>query len=192
MKDDIRPPTPLEAQLFMPIEDVLSLAAAGVVAVGTVERGHARVGDEVELVGVKPTRKALIFGIERDRTQVREAAAGDRVGVLLRAQGLRPADVARGAVLAEPGAVKPFTRFKAELALPPARVTPGYRPELQIRFARVVAVVKPLAGAQPADPGGVVVEIELIVPIAMEGGDRFEILDGGSPVGTGIVLTPIS
>jgi len=178
---------------LMPIEDVFSISGRGTVVTGKVERGVLRPGEEVEIVGLRPTIKTVATSIEMFRKILDEALPGDNIGVLLR--GVGKDDVERGQVLAKPGSIKPHTKFKAEVYVlkkeEGGRHTPffnGYRPQFYFRTTDVTGVVKLPEGVEMVMPGdNVELEVELIKPVALEEGLRFAIREGGRTVGAGVV-----
>ena len=182
---------------LMPIEDVFTITGRGTVVTGRVERGQLKLNDEVEIVGIKPTRKSVVTGIEMFRKQLDYAEAGDNAGVLLR--GINREDVERGQVLAKPGTVTPHTKFKAQVYVlskeEGGRHTPfftNYRPQFYFRTTDVTGVIELPAGTEMVMPGdNVTMTIELIKPIAIEQGLRFAIREGGHTVGSGVVTTII-
>ena len=189
-------PTPkrdVELPFLMPVEDVFSITGRGTVGPGRVERGVVHVGDEVEIVGIKPTRKTVATGVEMFRKLLDEGRAGDNIGVLLR--GVEKDGIERGQVLAAPGSITPHTQFKGEIYVlskeEGGRHTPffqGYRPQFYFRTTDVTGVVKLPEGVEMVMPGdNVSVECELITPIAMEKGLRFAVREGGRTVGAGRV-----
>jgi elongation factor Tu len=189
-------PTPkrdVELPFLMPVEDVFSITGRGTVGTGRVERGIVHVGDEVEIVGIKPTRKTVATGVEMFRKLLDEGRAGDNIGVLLR--GVEKDGLERGQVLAAPGSITPHTQFKGEIYVlskeEGGRHTPffqGYRPQFYFRTTDVTGVVKLPEGVEMVMPGdNVSVECELITPIAMEKGLRFAVREGGRTVGAGRV-----
>jgi len=189
-------PTPkrdIELPFLMPVEDVFSITGRGTVGTGRVERGIVHVGDEVEIVGIKPTRKTVATGVEMLRKLLDEGRAGDNIGVLLR--GIEKDGLERGQVLAAPGSMTPHTQFKGEIYVlskeEGGRHTPffqGYRPQFYFRTTDVTGVVKLPEGVEMVMPGdNVSVECELITPIAMEKGLRFAVREGGRTVGAGRV-----
>jgi len=189
-------PTPkrdIELPFLMPVEDVFSITGRGTVGTGRVERGIVHVGDEVEIVGIKPTRKTVATGVEMFRKLLDEGRAGDNIGVLLR--GIEKDGLERGQVLAAPGSMTPHTQFKGEIYVlskeEGGRHTPffqGYRPQFYFRTTDVTGVVKLPEGVEMVMPGdNVSVECELITPIAMEKGLRFAVREGGRTVGAGRV-----
>ncbi|HWO58114.1 MAG TPA: elongation factor Tu [bacterium] len=178
---------------LMPIEDVFSITGRGTVGTGRVERGTVRVGEEVERVGLKETRKCVVTGVEMFRKTLDEAQAGDNAGLLLR--GIDKDELERGMVLAKPGSITPHTKFKGEVYIltkeEGGRHTPffnGYRPQFYFRTTDVTGVAKLPPGTEMVMPGDrVTIEGELIAPIAMEKGLRFAIREGGRTVGSGVV-----
>jgi elongation factor Tu len=183
----------VDKPFLMPIEDVFSISGRGTVVTGKVERGVLRPGEEVEVVGLRPTIKTVATSIEMFRKVLDEALPGDNIGVLLR--GVGKDDVERGQVLAKPGSIKPYTRFKAEVYVlkkeEGGRHTPfftGYRPQFYFRTTDVTGVVKLPEGVEMVMPGdNVELEVELIKPVALEEGLRFAIREGGRTVGAGVV-----
>jgi len=183
----------VDKPFLMPIEDVFSISGRGTVVTGKVERGVLRPGEEVEVVGLRPTIKTVATSIEMFRKILDEALPGDNVGVLLR--GVGKDDVERGQVLAKPGSIKPHTKFKAEVYVlkkeEGGRHTPffnGYRPQFYFRTTDVTGVVKLPEGVEMVMPGdNVELEVELIKPVALEEGLRFAIREGGRTVGAGVV-----
>ena len=178
---------------LMPVEDVFTISGRGTVVTGRVERGIVRVGDEVEIVGFKPTQKTVATGVEMFRKLLDEGRAGDNIGILLR--GTKREEVERGQVLAKPASITPHTQFNAEAYVltkeEGGRHTPffnGYRPQFYFRTTDVTGVVKLPEGTEMVMPGdNVNVEISLITPIAMEEGLRFAVREGGRTVGAGVV-----
>ena len=181
----------------MPIEDVFSISGRGTVVTGRVERGIVKVGEEVEIVGIKDTQKTTVTGVEMFRKLLDSGEAGDNIGALIR--GIAREDVERGQVLCKPGTVTPHTKFKAEAYIltkeEGGRHTPfftNYRPQFYFRTTDVTGVVSLPEGTEMVMPGdNVSVEVELIVPIAMEEGLRFAIREGGRTVGAGVVASII-
>ena len=177
----------------MPIEDVFSISGRGTVVTGRVERGIVKVGEEVEIIGIRPTSKTTVTGVEMFRKLLDQGQAGDNVGALLR--GIEREGVERGQVLAKPGSVTPHTNFKAEAYIltkeEGGRHTPffaNYRPQFYFRTTDVTGIVKLPEGTEMVMPGdNVSIEVELIVPIAMEEKLRFAIREGGRTVGAGVV-----
>ncbi len=178
---------------LMPVEDVFSITGRGTVATGRVERGVVKLNEEVELVGIKPTRKVVITGIEMFRKSLDEARSGDNAGLLLR--GIQRTEIERGQVLAKPGTITPHTKFKAEVYVlkkeEGGRHTAffnGYRPQFYVRTTDITGSIKLPDGVEMVMPGdNVSMEIELIHPIAIEKGMRFAIREGGRTVGSGVV-----
>jgi len=188
-----QPVRPLDKPFLMPIEDVFSISGRGTVVTGRVERGIIKPGQEVEIVGLGPTRKTVATSIEMFRKILDEGRAGDNIGVLLR--GIGKDEVERGMVLAIPGSITPHTRFKAEVYVltkeEGGRHTPffpGYRPQFYFRTTDVTGVVTLPEGVEMVMPGdNVNLEVSLLEPIAMEEGLRFAIREGGRTVGAGVV-----
>ena len=190
-------PTPqrdVDKPFLMPVEDVFSITGRGTVATGRVERGAVKVGDEVEIVGLTDSiRKTVVTGVEMFRKLLDQAVAGDNIGALLR--GVQRNEIERGQVLAKPGSIKPFTKFKGQVYVltkeEGGRHTPffnGYRPQFYFRTTDVTGVVKLPDGVEMVMPGDHInMEIDLITPIAMEEGLRFAIREGGRTVGAGTV-----
>jgi elongation factor Tu len=178
---------------LMAVEDVFSITGRGTVATGRVERGKIKVGEEVEIVGVKPTQKSVATGLEMFRKLLDDAQAGDNVGVLLR--GVDKKQIERGQVLAKPGSIKPHSKFKAKVYVltkeEGGRHTPffkGYRPQFYFRTTDVTGSCEMPAGVEMVMPGdNIDMAVELITPIAMEQGLRFAIREGGHTVGAGVV-----
>src|SRR4030043_292405 len=191
------PERPIEKPFLMPIEDVFSISGRGTVVTGGVERGIVKVGEEVEIVGIRETRKTVATGVEMFRKLLDEGRAGDNVGVLLR--GIGKDEVERGMVLARPGSITPHTKFKAEVYVltkeEGGRHTPffkGYRPQFYFRTTDVTGVVQLPEGVEMVMPGdNISVIVELIAPIAMEKELRFAIREGGRTVGAGVVAEVI-
>ena len=189
------PVRPLDKPFLMPIEDVFSISGRGTVVTGRVERGIVKVGEEVEIVGIRPTSKTTVTGVEMFRKLLDQGQAGDNIGALLR--GVDREGVERGQVLAKPGTVTPHTKFKAEVYIltkeEGGRHTPfftNYRPQFYFRTTDVTGIVTLPAGTEMVMPGdNITVDVELIVPIAMEEKLRFAIREGGRTVGAGIVVT---
>jgi len=189
-------PTPqreVDKPFLMPVEDVFSITGRGTVATGRVERGTIKVGDEVEIVGIRETRKTVATGVEMFRKLLDEAQAGDNIGVLLR--GIDREEIERGQVLAKPGTITPHTKFEGEVYVlskeEGGRHTPffdGYRPQFYFRTTDVTGVIRLPEGTEMVMPGdNVRITAELISPIAMEEGLRFAIREGGRTVGAGVV-----
>ncbi len=187
------PQRPIDKPFLMPIEDVFTISGRGTVVTGRVDRGIVKVGDEVELVGLRPTTSTVVTGVEMFRKVLDEGQAGDNIGVLLR--GTKKEDVERGMVLAKPKSITPHTKFKAEVYVltkeEGGRHTPffnGYRPQFYFRTTDVTGVVALNPGVEMVMPGdNVSVTAELISPIAMDQGLRFAIREGGKTVGSGVV-----
>jgi elongation factor Tu len=190
-----QPERPKDKPFLMPIEDVFSISGRGTVVTGRIERGIVKVGDEVEIVGLKATAKTTCTGVEMFRKLLDQGEAGDNVGCLLRGVGRE--DVERGQVLAKPGSITPHTKFTAEAYIltkdEGGRHTPfftNYRPQFYFRTTDVTGVVSLPAGTEMVMPGdNVTMEVELIVPIAMDEGLRFAIREGGRTVGAGVVAS---
>ena len=177
----------------MPIEDIFSITGRGTVVTGRVERGVVKVGEEIEIIGIRETTKTVVTGVEMFRKLLDEGQAGDNVGVLLR--GTKKDEVERGQVLAKPGSITPHTKFKGEVYVltkdEGGRHTPffnGYRPQFYFRTTDVTGSSALPSGTEMVLPGdNVNLEVELIAPIAMEKGVRFAIREGGRTVGAGTV-----
>jgi elongation factor Tu len=192
-----QPERPKDLPFLMPVEDVFSISGRGTVVTGRIERGIIKVGEEVEIVGIKPTTKSVVTGVEMFRKLLDAGEAGDNVGCLLR--GIDKDDVERGQVLCKPGSVKPHTKFKAEAYIltkeEGGRHTPfftNYRPQFYFRTTDVTGVVTLPAGTEMVMPGdNIAMEVTLIVPIAMEEKLRFAIREGGRTVGAGVVASII-
>ena len=193
-------PTPkraIDGPFLMPIEDVFSISGRGTVVTGRVERGVIKVGEEIEIVGIRPTLKTICTGVEMFRKLLDQGQAGDNVGVLLR--GTKREEVERGQVLAKPGSITPHTHFSAEIYVlskdEGGRHTPffnGYRPQFYFRTTDVTGSVELPAGTEMVMPGdNVSITVKLIAPIAMEEGLRFAIREGGRTVGAGVVAKVI-
>jgi elongation factor Tu len=191
------PERAIDRPFLMPVEDVFSISGRGTVATGRVERGIVKVGEEVEIVGMKATTKTTVTGVEMFRKLLDEGRAGDNIGALLR--GVKREDIERGQVLAKPGSITPHTKFKAEAYIlskeEGGRHTPffnGYRPQFYFRTTDVTGVVDLAAGTEMVMPGdNVAVTVNLITPIAMDEGLRFAIREGGRTVGAGVVSSII-
>ena len=187
------PQRPIDGEFLMPIEDVFSISGRGTVVTGRVERGIIKVGEEVEIVGLKETQKTTCTGVEMFRKLLDQGQAGDNVGILLR--GTKREAVERGQVLCKPGSIKPHTHFKAEIYVltkeEGGRHTPffkNYRPQFYFRTTDVTGSVVLPEGVEMVMPGdNVKLEVQLIAPIAMEKGQRFAIREGGHTVGAGVV-----
>jgi elongation factor Tu len=183
----------VDKPFLMPIEDVFSISGRGTVVTGRLERGIIKIGDEVEIVGIRPTHKTVCTGVEMFRKTLDEGQAGDNIGVLLR--GVKREDVERGQVVAKTGSIAPHTKFKAEAYVlkkeEGGRHTPffnGYRPQFYFRTTDVTGVVELPEGVEMVMPGdNVAMEVELITPIAMEKELRFAIREGGRTVGAGVI-----
>jgi elongation factor Tu len=190
-----QPERATDRPFLMPIEDVFSISGRGTVVTGRVERGIVRVGEEVEIVGIKATVKTVVTGVEMFRKLLDQGQAGDNIGALLR--GTKREDVERGQVLAKPGSITPHTKFKAEAYIltkeEGGRHTPfftNYRPQFYFRTTDVTGVVQLPEGVEMVMPGdNVSMEVELIAPIAMDDGLRFAIREGGRTVGAGVVAS---
>ena len=193
-------PTPeraIDGAFLMPVEDVFSISGRGTVVTGRIERGVVKVGEEIEIIGLKPTIKTTVTGVEMFRKLLDQGEAGDNVGCLLR--GTKREEVERGQVLAKPGSVKPHTKFKAEAYIltkeEGGRHTPfftNYRPQFYFRTTDVTGMVKLPDGTEMVMPGdNVAMEVTLIAPIAMEEKLRFAIREGGRTVGAGVVASII-
>jgi elongation factor Tu len=187
------PERDIDKPFLMPVEDVFSISGRGTVVTGRIERGIIKVGDEIEIVGIRPTQKTTVTGVEMFRKLLDQGQAGDNIGALLR--GIDREGVERGQVLAKPGSVTPHTNFVAEAYIltkdEGGRHTPffgNYRPQFYFRTTDVTGIVKLPEGTEMVMPGdNVSVEVELIVPIAMEEKLRFAIREGGRTVGAGVV-----
>ena len=188
-----QPERAIDGAFIMPVEDVFSISGRGTVVTGRVERGIIKVGDEIEIVGLKPTLKTVCTGVEMFRKLLDQGQAGDNVGILLR--GTKREEVERGQVLAKPGSISPHTKFTAEIYVlskdEGGRHTPffpGYRPQFYFRTTDVTGAIELPAGTEMVMPGdNVSVTVNLIAPIAMEDGLRFAIREGGRTVGAGVV-----
>jgi elongation factor Tu len=189
-------PTPTRVKdkpFLMPVEDVFSISGRGTVVTGRVEQGIIKVGEEVEIVGIRPTIKTIVTGVEMFRKLLDQGEAGDNIGALLR--GTKREEIERGQVLAAPGSIKPHTKFKAEAYVltkdEGGRHTPfftNYRPQFYFRTTDVTGVVHLPAGVEMVMPGdNITMDIELIAPVAMDKGLRFAIREGGRTVGAGVV-----
>jgi elongation factor Tu len=187
------PERAIDGAFLMPVEDVFSISGRGTVATGRVERGVVKVGEEVEIVGIKATEKTTCTGVEMFRKLLDEGVAGDNIGVLLR--GVKREDIERGQVLAKPGSITPHTHFEAEVYVlskeEGGRHTPffkGYRPQFYFRTTDVTGAVELPEGVEMVMPGdNIQMKVNLIAPIAMEEGLRFAIREGGRTVGAGVV-----
>lgn len=187
------PERAIDKPFIMPVEDVFSISGRGTVATGRVERGVIKVGEEVEIVGIRPTQKTTVTGVEMFRKLLDEGRAGDNIGALLR--GVKREEIERGQVLAKPGSITPHTKFKAEAYVltkeEGGRHTPffnGYRPQFYFRTTDVTGIVDLPEGTEMVMPGdNIAVTVNLITPIAMDEGLRFAIREGGRTVGAGVV-----
>ncbi len=183
----------MDKPFLMPIEDVFSISGRGTVVTGRVERGIVKVGEEIEIVGIRDTQKKVVTGVEMFKKLLDQGQAGDNVGLLLR--GTERADVERGQVICKPGSITPHTKFKAEAYVlgkdEGGRHTPfftGYRPQFYFRTTDVTGVATLPEGVEMVMPGdNVTMSIHLITPIAMEKGLRFAIREGGRTVGAGAI-----
>ena len=188
----------IDKPFIMPIEDIFSIQGRGTVVTGRIEKGICKVGEEMEIVGFTDTRKTVVTGVEMFKKLLDEGRAGDNVGLLLR--GIEKTDVERGQVIAKPGSIKPFKRFKGEVYVlskeEGGRHTPffnGYRPQFYFRTTDVTGVAKLPEGMEMVMPGdNVAIEVELITPVAMDKGLRFAIREGGRTVGAGTVTEILS
>jgi elongation factor Tu len=187
------PKRALDGPFLMPVEDVFSISGRGTVVTGRVERGMIKVGEEIEIVGLRPTQKTVCTGVEMFRKLLDQGQAGDNVGILLR--GTKREEVERGQVLAKPGSITPHTKFTAEIYVlskdEGGRHTPffnGYRPQFYFRTTDVTGSIELPQGTEMVMPGdNVSITVQLIQPIAMEEGLRFAIREGGRTVGAGVV-----
>ena len=188
-----QPKRALDGAFLMPVEDVFSISGRGTVVTGRIERGIVKVGEEIEIIGLKPTLKTICTGVEMFRKLLDQGQAGDNVGILLR--GTKREEVERGQVLAKPGSITPHTDFEAEIYVlskdEGGRHTPffnGYRPQFYFRTTDVTGALQLPAGTEMVMPGdNVKINVQLIAPIAMEDGLRFAIREGGRTVGAGVV-----
>jgi elongation factor Tu len=188
-----QPERQVDRPFLMPVEDIFSISGRGTVATGRIERGQVKVGEEVEIIGIRPTRKSVVTGVEMFKKLLDSGMAGDNVGLLLR--GVERKEIERGQVIAKPGSITPHTKFKAEVYVltkeEGGRHTPfftGYRPQFYFRTTDVTGVATLNEGVEMVMPGdNTQMEIELIAPIAMEKGLRFAIREGGRTVGAGTV-----
>ncbi len=188
-----QPERPVDRPFLMPIEDVFSISGRGTVVTGRIEQGQIKVGEEIEIVGIRPTQKTVVTGVEMFRKLLDSGMAGDNVGALLR--GTKREEVERGQVLAKPGSITPHTRFKAEAYIltkeEGGRHTPffsNYRPQFYFRTTDVTGEVVLPEGTEMVMPGdNISMEVKLIAPIAMDEGLRFAIREGGRTVGAGVV-----
>jgi elongation factor Tu len=192
-----QPERPKDLPFLMPIEDVFSISGRGTVVTGRIERGIVKVGDEVEIVGIRPTTKTIVTGVEMFRKLLDQGEAGDNIGALLR--GTKREEVERGQVLAKPGSITPHTKFKAEAYIltkeEGGRHTPffsNYRPQFYFRTTDVTGTIALPTGTEMVMPGdNISMEVNLIAPIAMDEGLRFAIREGGRTVGAGVVASII-
>jgi elongation factor Tu len=188
-----QPPRPTDKPFLMPVEDVFSISGRGTVVTGRIETGIVKVGEEVEIVGLKDTAKTTVTGVEMFRKLLDQGEAGDNIGALCR--GIKREDVERGQVLAKPGTCKPHTSFESEVYVlskdEGGRHTPffaNYRPQFYFRTTDVTGSVTLPEGTEMVMPGdNVKLQVELIAPIAMDEGLRFAIREGGRTVGSGVV-----
>jgi elongation factor Tu len=191
------PKRALDGPFLMPVEDVFSISGRGTVVTGRIERGIVKVGEEIEIIGLKPTLKTICTGVEMFRKLLDQGQAGDNVGILLR--GTKREEVERGQVLAKPGSITPHTKFTAEIYVlskdEGGRHTPffpGYRPQFYFRTTDVTGSIELPAGTEMVMPGdNISITVNLIAPIAMEDGLRFAIREGGRTVGAGVVAKVI-
>ena len=189
-----QPQREVDKPFLMPVEDVFSISGRGTVATGRIERGKIKVGEEVEVVGIKATAKTVVTGVEMFRKILDEGQAGDNVGCLLR--GIKREEIERGQVLAKPGSITPHTKFEAEAYVltkeEGGRHTPffnGYRPQFYFRTTDVTGVATLPEGTEMVMPGdNIKLVVQLIMPIAMDEGLRFAIREGGRTVGAGVVV----
>ena len=189
------PPRPVDQPFLMPIEDVFGIKGRGTVTTGRIERGVVKVGETVEIIGVRDTRSTVVTGVEMFKKLLDQGEAGDNVGTLLR--GIERTDVERGMVLAKPGSIKPHTEFKAQVYVltkdEGGRHTPffnGYRPQFYLRTTDVTGEIKLPEGVEMVMPGdNIEMDVKLIAPIAIEPGLRFAIREGGRTVGSGAVTS---
>jgi elongation factor Tu len=192
------PKRDIEKPFLMPVEDVFTITGRGTVATGRVDRGKIKVGEEVEIVGLGPTKKTVVTGVEMFRKLLDEGMAGDNIGALLR--GVERTDIERGQVLAKPGSITPHTKFKAEVYVltkeEGGRHTPffkGYRPQFYFRTTDVTGTIQLPPNVEMVMPGdNIAMEVELMTPIAMEKELRFAIREGGRTVGAGVVAEIIA
>ena len=188
-----QPQREMDKPFLMPVEDIFSISGRGTVATGRIERGQVKVGEEMEIVGIKPTRKTVVTGVEMFKKLLDSGMAGDNVGLLLR--GVERREIERGQVIAKPGSITPHTKFKAEVYVltkeEGGRHTPffsGYRPQFYFRTTDVTGVATLAEGVEMVMPGdNSALTVELITPIAMEKGLRFAIREGGRTVGAGTI-----
>jgi len=188
-----QPEREVDKPFLMPVEDIFSISGRGTVATGRIERGQVKVGEEVEIVGIRDTRKTVVTGVEMFKKLLDAGMAGDNVGLLLR--GVERKEIERGQVIAKPGSITPHTKFKAEVYVltkeEGGRHTPffsGYRPQFYFRTTDVTGVATLTEGVEMVMPGdNSALTVELITPIAMEKGLRFAIREGGRTVGAGTI-----
>src|ERR671913_2367156 len=189
-------PTPerdIEKPFLMPVEDIFTIQGRGTVATGRIERGVVKINEQVEVIGIRPTRQTVVTGVEMFKKLLDSGVAGDNVGLLLR--GVERRDIERGQVIAKPGSITPHTKFKAEAYILTKEEggghTPfftGYRPQFYFRTTDVTGVAELPSGVEMVMPGdNVAMEVELITPIAMDAGLRFAIREGGRTVGAGTI-----
>ena len=187
------PKRDIDKPFLMPVEDIFSIKGRGTVATGRIERGKVKVGEDIEIVGLKATRKTVVTGVEMFKKELDSGQAGDNVGILIR--GVEREDIERGMVLAKPGSITPHTEFDSEVYIltkeEGGRHTPffkGYKPQFYIRTTDVTGEVELPAGVEMVMPGDTVsFKVKLISPIAIEDGMRFAIREGGRTVGAGVV-----
>jgi elongation factor Tu len=187
------PERDIDKTFLMPVEDVFSISGRGTVVTGRVERGQIKVNEEVEIVGIRETRKTVVTGVEMFRKILDEGQAGDNVGILLR--GIDRDEIERGMVLAKPGSIKPHTKFDGEVYVlkrdEGGRHTPffkGYRPQFYIGTLDITGAIELPEGVEMVMPGDyVTMSVELITPVALEAGHRFAIREGGRTVGSGVI-----
>jgi elongation factor Tu len=192
-----QPDRPKDRPFLMPVEDVFSISGRGTVVTGRIERGIVKVGEEIEIIGLRPTVKTVVTGVEMFRKLLDQGEAGDNIGALLR--GTKREEVERGQVLAKPGSITPHTKFKAEAYVltkeEGGRHTPffsNYRPQFYFRTTDVTGTIVLPQGTEMVMPGdNVSMEVHLIAPIAMDEGLRFAIREGGRTVGAGVVASII-
>ncbi|MGI5826821.1 MAG: EF-Tu/IF-2/RF-3 family GTPase, partial [Patescibacteria group bacterium] len=183
----------LDKPFLMPVEDVFSIKGRGTVVTGRIERGQIKVNEEVEIIGIRPTSKSVVTGVEMFHKTLESGQAGDNVGLLLR--GIEKDDIERGQVLAKPGSITPHTKFEAEVYIltkeEGGRHTPffsGYRPQFYVKTTDITGTVTLAEGVEMVMPGdNAKMTVELIVPVAMEEGLRFAIREGGHTVGAGVI-----
>ena len=188
-----QPAREIDKPFLMPVEDIFSISGRGTVATGRIDRGQVKVGEEVEIIGIKATRKSVVTGVEMFKKLLDSGMAGDNVGLLLR--GVERKEIERGQVIAKPGSITPHTKFKAEVYVltkeEGGRHTPffsGYRPQFYFRTTDVTGVAQLAEGVEMVMPGdNSQLQVELITPIAMEKGLRFAIREGGRTVGAGTI-----